>query len=118
MFEVPHHGVAAPQLSGPTVPLMVVAHTAIPDHGQHEGKYPLGVRVQGSYIRKKFGGLYIYIYIQYIYISGFDMNTVNMLYILENKSPVCEGCISSSVPVSMEVRGTKEITKRRPFTSH
>ena len=50
MLEVPHHGVAAPQLGGPAVPLVVVAHAAVPHHGQHERKDPLEVKVQGSYI--------------------------------------------------------------------
>lgn len=38
MFEVAHHGVAAAQLGGPAVPLMVVADGAVADHGQDEGE--------------------------------------------------------------------------------
>lgn len=43
MFEVAHHGVAAAQLCGPAVPLVVVADAAIPDHGQDDGEDPLVV---------------------------------------------------------------------------
>lgn len=43
MFEVAHHGVAAAQLCGPTVPLVVVADAAVADHGQNDGKDPLAV---------------------------------------------------------------------------
>lgn len=41
MFEVAHHGVAAAQLGGPAVPLVVVADGAVADHGQDEGEDPL-----------------------------------------------------------------------------
>lgn len=44
MFEVAHHGVAAPQLCGPTIPLMVIADAAIPHHGQNEREDPLVVK--------------------------------------------------------------------------
>lgn len=43
MFEVAHHGVAAAKLRGPTVPLVVVADAAVPNHGQNEGEDPLVV---------------------------------------------------------------------------
>lgn len=43
MFEVAHHGVAAAQLGGPAVPLVVVADGAVADHGQDEGEDPLVV---------------------------------------------------------------------------
>lgn len=43
MLEVAHHGVAAAQFCGPTVPLMVVADAAVPNHGQNEGEDPLVV---------------------------------------------------------------------------
>lgn len=43
MFEVAHHGVAAAQLCGTAVPLVVVADAAIPDHGQDDGEDPLVV---------------------------------------------------------------------------
>lgn len=43
MFEVAHHGVAAPQFCGPSVPLVVVADAAVPHHGQDEGEDPLVV---------------------------------------------------------------------------
>lgn len=41
VFEVAHHGVAAAQLCGPAVPLVVVADGAVADHGQNEGENPL-----------------------------------------------------------------------------
>lgn len=41
MFEVAHHGVAAAQLRGPTVSLVVVADAAVTDHSQNEGEDPL-----------------------------------------------------------------------------
>lgn len=41
VFEVAHHGVAAAQLGGPAVPLVVVADGAVADHGQDEGEDPL-----------------------------------------------------------------------------
>lgn len=43
MFEVAHHGVAAAQLCGATVPLVVIADAAVPNHGQNEGENPLVV---------------------------------------------------------------------------
>jgi len=43
VFEVAHHGVAAAQLRGPAVPLVVVADAAVADHGQYEGEDPLAV---------------------------------------------------------------------------
>lgn len=43
MFEVAHHGVATAQLSGPAVPLVVVADGAVADHGQNEREDPLVV---------------------------------------------------------------------------
>ena len=43
MFEVAHHGVAATQFCGPTVPLVVVADAAVPNHGQNKGEDPLVV---------------------------------------------------------------------------
>lgn len=43
MFEVAHHGVAAAQLRGPAVPLVVVADAAVANHGQDEGEDPLVV---------------------------------------------------------------------------
>ena len=49
MFEVAHHGVAAAQLRGPAVPLVVVADAAVPDHGQHEGEDPLRKRERGGH---------------------------------------------------------------------
>lgn len=44
LFEVAHHGVAATQLCGPAVPLVVVADGAVPNHGQDEGEDPLVVK--------------------------------------------------------------------------
>lgn len=44
VFEVAHHGVAAAQLCGPTVPLVVVADAAISHHGQYEREDPLVVK--------------------------------------------------------------------------
>lgn len=41
VFEVSHHGVAAAQLCGSAVTLMVVADGAIADHSQDEGENPL-----------------------------------------------------------------------------
>ena len=41
MLEIAHHGVAAAQLCGPTVPLMVVTDAAVPHHGEDEGEDPL-----------------------------------------------------------------------------
>lgn len=48
MFEVAHHGVAAAQLGGPAVPLVVVADGAVADHGQDEGEDPLVVTRGGE----------------------------------------------------------------------
>lgn len=44
MLEVAHHSVAAAQLCGPAVPLVVVADAAVPHHCQDEGEDPLVVR--------------------------------------------------------------------------
>lgn len=41
MLKVAHHGVAAAQLGGPSVALVVVADAAVPHHGQDEGEDPL-----------------------------------------------------------------------------
>ena len=41
VVEVAHHGVTATQLCGTTIMLMVITHTAVPHHGQHEGEDPL-----------------------------------------------------------------------------
>lgn len=41
VLEVAHHGVAAAELCGPTVPLVVIADAAVPHHGQNEGEDPL-----------------------------------------------------------------------------
>lgn len=52
VLEVSHHGVAAAQLCGPTIPLMVVADAAIPHHGQNEWEDPLqatGVKARKSF---------------------------------------------------------------------
>lgn len=43
MLEVAHHGVAATQLCGAAIPLVVVADGAIPHHCQDEGEDPLVV---------------------------------------------------------------------------
>lgn len=43
MLEVAHHGVAATQLCGPAIPLVVVTDGAIPHHCQDEGEDPLVV---------------------------------------------------------------------------
>lgn len=43
VLEVAHHGVAAAQLCGPTIPLVVVADGAVTNHGQNEGEDPLVV---------------------------------------------------------------------------
>lgn len=43
VFEVAHHGVAAPQLGGPPVALVVVADGAVPDHSQNIREDPLVV---------------------------------------------------------------------------
>lgn len=43
VFKVAHHGVAAPQLCGPPVPLVVVADATVPHHGQDKGEDPLVV---------------------------------------------------------------------------
>lgn len=43
MLEVAHHGVAAAQLCGPTVTLVVVADAAVADHSQNEGEDSLVV---------------------------------------------------------------------------
>lgn len=54
VFEVAHHGVAAAQLRGPAVPLVVVADGAVADHGQDEGEDPLmGTGGRGRDERKK-----------------------------------------------------------------
>lgn len=52
VFEVAHHGVAAAQLCGPTVPLMVVADAAIPHHGQNKWEDPLVVTGEKGETRK------------------------------------------------------------------
>lgn len=41
VFEVAHHGVAATQLRGPPVSLVVVADGAVTDHGQNIREDPL-----------------------------------------------------------------------------
>lgn len=43
VLEVAHHGVAATQLCGPAIPLVVVADGAIPHHCQDKGEDPLVV---------------------------------------------------------------------------
>lgn len=43
VFEVAHHGVAATQLRGPPISLVVVADGAVTDHGQNIGEDPLVV---------------------------------------------------------------------------
>lgn len=48
VFEVAHHGVAAAQLGGPAIPLVVVADAAVPHHGQDKGEDPLGVTGGGE----------------------------------------------------------------------
>jgi len=46
VLQVAHHGVAAAQLGGPPVALVVVGHGAVGHHGQHHGEDPLGGRGQ------------------------------------------------------------------------
>lgn len=43
VLEVAHHGIAAAQLGGPTVSLVVVADAAVAHHSQNEGEDPLVV---------------------------------------------------------------------------
>lgn len=43
MFKVAHHGAAATQLRGPSVPLVIVADAAVPHHRKNEGEDPLVV---------------------------------------------------------------------------
>lgn len=43
VFEVAHHGVAATQLRGPPIPLVVVADGAVTDHSQNVREDPLVV---------------------------------------------------------------------------
>lgn len=48
VFEVAHHGVAASQLRGPPVTLVVVADGAVTDHGQNIREDPLVVTEEGD----------------------------------------------------------------------
>lgn len=41
VLEVAHHGVAAAQLCGAAVALVVVADAAVPHHGKNKGEDPL-----------------------------------------------------------------------------
>ncbi len=50
MLEVAHHGIAAAQLCGSSVPLVVVANGAVTNHGQNKGEDPLVVA--GGKIKK------------------------------------------------------------------
>lgn len=43
VLEVAHHGVAAAQFCGPSIPLVVVADGAITNHSQNKGEDPLVV---------------------------------------------------------------------------
>lgn len=54
VFEVAHHGVAAAQLRGAAVSLVVVANGAVADHSQNKREDPLGRGVGGQ--RERGGG--------------------------------------------------------------
>lgn len=43
VLEVAHHGVAAAQFCGPSIPLVVVADGAVTNHSQNKGEDPLVV---------------------------------------------------------------------------
>lgn len=53
VFEVAHHGVAAAQLCGPAVSLVVVADGAVADHSQNIREDPLVVRGEGERDRRE-----------------------------------------------------------------
>lgn len=46
MLLVAHHGVAAAEFGGPTVPLMVITNGAVPHHGDNVREDPLVVEEQ------------------------------------------------------------------------